>query len=49
MGKIIKLALIIFVVWFLVTSPTQASALVRSGLSALESVAQSGADFLNSL
>lgn len=49
MSKIVRWGLIIFVVWYVVTYPTQASGLIHSGIGLLESAATSGANFISSL
>lgn len=49
MAKIVKIILIVFVIWYIVTFPTEAGAFIRGGLSALESAARSGASFISSL
>lgn len=49
LGKIIRWAIILFVVFYLVTDPTGAAGLVHSVINGLHSVATSMATFVNSL
>jgi len=49
LGKIIRWALLLFVVFYLVTDPTGAAGLVHGAIDGLRAVATSLASFVNSL
>jgi hypothetical protein len=49
LGKIIRWALLLFIVFYLITEPTGAAGLVHGAIDGLHSVATSLATFVNSL